>query len=179
VLTLNLELWTSSPAIDLRDPIQKLVHRLDSQAPVDFRTFDSLIDSDLLYQRLLAALSVGFGLIGLFLSALGVYGLSAYSVARRTSEFGIRMALGATPEKIFKMVLSEQIRLLAIALPAGLLISLALARFLRAWLFGVTATDPALYAVTMLVVSAIALFAAFLPARRASRLNPLAALRCE
>ncbi len=179
VLTLNLEVWTSSPASHLRKPMDRLVKQLDDQAVVDFRTFDSLIDSNLLYERLLTALSVAFSLIGLFLSATGVYGLAVYSVARRTSEFGIRMALGATPKSILSLVFSEQTRLLVIALAAGLAASLALTRFLRAWLFGVSPTDPWLYSVAVIVISALALLAAFVPARRAARLNPLTALRCE
>ena len=146
---------------------------------MDFHTFDSLIDSNLLYERLLTMLSVAFGLIGLFLSAIGVYGLSAYSVARRTAEFGIRMALGATPSGVLRLMFLQQIRLLIVALAAGLLISIALIRFLRAWLFGVSPTDPLLYFLALVIVSALALLAAFVPARRAARLNPLAALRCE
>jgi ABC-type antimicrobial peptide transport system permease subunit len=179
LLTLNLEVWTNAPANTLRKPIDELLGQLDNQATADFHTFDSFIDANLLYERLLTALSIASGLIGLFLSATGVYGLSAYSVSRRIPEFGIRMALGATPKSILKLLFSEQIRLLAIALVAWLSISMAVTRFLRAWLFGVPATDPFLYSVAVLVISALALLAAFVPARRATRLNPMIALRCE
>ena len=178
-MTLNLEVWTSAPAGDLRTPIERLVRRLYGQATVDFRTFDSMIDSNLLYERLLTTLSVTFGFIGLFLSASGVYGLCAYSVSRRIPEFGIRMALGASPKSILQLMISEQIRLLAIALAAGLLVSMALSRFLRTWLFGVPATDPFSYSAAIIVISALALLAAFVPARRAARLNPLNALRYQ
>jgi putative ABC transport system permease protein len=82
------------------------------------------VDSDLPYERLLTVLSVAFGAIGLMLFAIGVYGLSAYSVARRTPEVGIRMALGATPERIVRLILSEHARLLAIGTAAGLIMSL-------------------------------------------------------
>ncbi len=179
LLQLNLEVWTSTPAGDLAKPIDDLVQHLNSQVSVDFHTFDSLIDTNLLYERLLTALSVAFGLIGLFLSAIGVYGLSAYSVARRTSEFGIRMALGAAPMSILNLMFFEQLRVLAMGLVAGGLISIALTRFLRAWLFGVSATDPLLFFFALLLVSALALLAAFIPARRAARLNPVTALRWE
>ncbi|MGA8026926.1 MAG: FtsX-like permease family protein [Bryobacteraceae bacterium] len=113
------------------------------------------------------------------MSAIGVYGVSAYSVARRTSEVGIRMAMGATPRTILRLIFSEQLRVLAIGLVTGALISVALTRFLRAWLFGVSATDPFLFTLAVLIVSALALFAAFIPARRAAHLNPTAALRSE
>ena len=89
------------------------------------------------------------------------------------------MALGATPNSILSLIFSEQTRLLPIALAAGLAMSMALARFLRAWLFGVSATDPLMYSLALLIVAALALLAAFFPARRAARVNPLAALHCE
>jgi ABC-type antimicrobial peptide transport system permease subunit len=179
LLTLNLEVWTSTPPSSVANPIDRLVKHLDSQASVDLRAFDSLIDSDLLYERLLTVLSVAFGIIGLLLSAIGVYGLSAYSVARRTSEVGIRMAMGATPRSIFTLILSEHLRLLAIGVTAGSLLSIALTRFLHAWLFGVSATDPLVFFSALVFVSALAVIAAFVPARRAAHLNPVAALRCE
>ncbi|MGA8026824.1 MAG: ABC transporter permease [Bryobacteraceae bacterium] len=179
LLALNLEVWTSTPPADLARPIEGIAKRLDSQASLEFHTFDSLIDANLLYERLLTVLSISFGLIGLFLSAIGVYGVSAYSVARRTSEVGIRMAMGATPRTILRLIFSEQLRVLAIGVVIGALISIAVTRFLRAWLFGVSATDPFLFTLAVLIVSALALFAAFIPARRAARLNPVAALRSE
>jgi predicted permease len=179
VLTLNLEVWTSTPASDLRAPIGRLLKRMDNHAVVDFHTFDALIDTNLLYERLLTALSVTFGLIGLFLSGIGVYGLAAYSVTRRIPEFGIRMALGASPGDILRLLFSEQIRLLALALAVGLIVSMATTRFLRAWLFGVSANDPVFYSFAVLLIALLALLAAFVPARRAARLNPSLALRCE
>jgi predicted permease len=177
LLELNLEVWTSSPANDLAGPIRTTVKRLNSGVSTEIRTFDSLIDSNLLYERMLTALSIAFGAVGLLLSAIGIFGLCAYAVGRRTAELGIRMALGATPSGILRLVLSEHLRLLALGLFAGLALSLALTRFLRAWLFGVSATDPLLFGAAILILSAIALCAAFVPARRAARLNPVAALR--
>ncbi len=179
LLSLNLEVWTEIPAIDLTRPIEDLVKHLNNRVSVDFHTFDSLLDSTLLYERLLTVLSVAFGLIGLLLSCIGIYGLSAYSVTRRTSELGIRMAMGATPRKILHLILSEYVRVLAVGLASGSLVSIALTRFLRAWLFGVSATDPYLFSFALVLVSAFALCAIFVPARRAARLNPMAALRCE
>ncbi len=179
LLTLNLEVWTASPTNTLRKPIEELVTGLNREATIDFNTFDSLIDSNLLYERLLTVLSVAFGLVGLFLSATGVYGLAAYSVARRTSEFGIRMALGASPKMILRLVLSEQARLLGIALALGLAASIGLTQFLRAWLFDVSATDPRLYSLALLVIAALVLLAGFVPAHRAAGLNPVTALRSE
>lgn len=156
-----------------------LLKRSTPQADLEFNSFESLIDENLLYERLLATLSIAFGIIGLLLSAIGVYGLSAYSVARRIPKFGIRMAMGATPRALVRLVLSEHLRLLYIGLLAGSLISLALTRFLRAWLFGVSSTDPGMFACAVILLAALALCAAFVPARRAARLDPVAALRFE
>ena len=113
------------------------------------------------------------------MSAIGVYGLCAYSVARRIPEFGIRTAMGATPRMPVRLVLSEHLRPLFVGLLAGSLISLALTRFLRTWLFGVSATDPALFICAALLLTVLALCAAFLPARRAAHLDPVSALRFE
>lgn len=179
LLELNLEVWTNSPAANLAGPIRTTVKRLNSGVSTEIRTFDSLIDSNLLYERMLTALSIAFGAVGLLLSAIGVFGLCAYAVGRRTSELGIRMALGSTPGGILRLILSEHLRLLAIGLSAGLVLSVALTRFLRAWLFGVSATDPLLFGAAILILSGIALCAAFVPARRAARLNPVTALRHE
>ncbi len=179
LLELNLEVWTRTPAGDFAGPIRGVARRLNNQVSTDIRTFDSLIDSNLLYERMLTALSIAFGAVGLILSAIGVFGLCAYAVGRRTSELGIRMALGSTPGGILRLLLSEHLRLLGIGLIAGLALSMVLTRFLRAWLFGVSATDPVLFGAAILILSTIALCAALVPARRAARLNPVAALRHE
>jgi len=179
LLTLNLEVWTATPAPVIAGPVRELVKRLDSRAFINTQTFDSMINANLLSERLLTALSIAFGIIGLLLSAIGIYGLSAYSVVQRTSELGIRMALGATPRRILRLILSEHLRLLIIGLCAGLAVSVALTRFLRTWLFGVSATNPLLFFIALVVLSVIALLAAFVPALRAARLNPVVALRHE
>ncbi len=179
LLSLNLEVWTETPAVELTRPVDELVKSLNNRVSVDFHTFDSLIDFTLLYERLLTALSVAFASIGLLLSFVGVYGLSAYAVNRRTAELGIRMAMGATPGGILQLIFIEHLRVLAIGLAAGSCVSIALTRFLQAWLFGVSATDPYLFSAALVIVSAFALGAVIVPARRAARLNPMMALRCE
>lgn len=179
LLTLNLEVWTSTPALSLAKPITQLVRHMNSGVFADAYTFDTLVDFALSYQRLLTALSVTFGVVGLVLSVVGVYGLSAYSAARRTAEVGIRMALGATPGSILRLMLSEHLRLLAIGISVGVLMSLALTRFLQAWLFGISATDPLLFCTALLTLSAFSVPAALLPALRAALLNPAEALRSE
>jgi putative ABC transport system permease protein len=179
LLSLNLEVWTETPSAEVVRPVRELVSGLNDRVSVEFHTFDSMIDTNLLYERLLTVLSVAFALIGLVLSSIGVYGVSANSVARRTAEFGIRMAMGATPQRILASIFGEYLSVLAVGLTGGLFISIALMRFLQAWLFGVAATDPYLFSLALVLVSAFALTAIVAPASRAAHLNPMTALRCE
>jgi putative ABC transport system permease protein len=120
-----------------------------------------------------------FGGVALFLAAIGIYGLIAYSVQQRTQEIGIRMALGAGTRDVRNMVVFRGMRLAMIGVALGMCAALVLTRFLAGFLFGVQARDPAVFIVTPIVLSTVAFLAVWLPARRASRLNPLEALRHE
>jgi putative ABC transport system permease protein len=120
-----------------------------------------------------------FAGVGLLLAAVGLYGVLAYSAARRTREIGIRMALGAQIADVMRLVVGQGLLLLAVGSIIGVTIALASARVLRAYLFGVTSTDPITFAAVAILLGAVSLVACWLPARRAARVDPMAALRHE
>jgi hypothetical protein len=126
-----------------------------------------------------ARLAVGFGAMALFLASLGIYAVKGFMVASRTSEIGIRKALGATHGNIIGMVLREGMVLTMVGLIVGLLLGLAAARLIGSLLYGVRPVDPISIAVTIVLLGAAALLAGYLPARRAARVDPMVALRCE
>jgi len=148
--------------------------RIDSLAPLS-----AAIDRTLAPERLVSWVSAGFGIVALLLTSVGLYGILAYGVARRTSEFGIRMALGAEPASIRGMVLREGLALTGIGLGAGLIAALCLVRLVTRLLFGIRPFDPATFIASALVLLAIAAAAAYGPARRATSADPVAALRSE
>jgi putative ABC transport system permease protein len=120
-----------------------------------------------------------FGGLALFLAVVGIYGVKAYAVAQRTREIGIRMALGASPRNAVWMILREGLILILAGATLGLLLSAVVARFLSSMIYGVSALDPLVYSFATLVLASAALLAAYLPARRASKINPIVALHYE
>jgi predicted permease len=150
-----------------------------SGMPVEVHTFSAQVEQMLVQERLMATLAASFGLLGLSLAAVGLYGLLAYMVARRTSEIGIRMALGADRRRVIVVVMKEAASLLLIGIAIGLPCALALTRIARSLLFGLSSHDPGTFlAAAGILASALAL-GIFLPARRASMVDPMIALRCE
>jgi putative ABC transport system permease protein len=119
------------------------------------------------------------GTMALLLGAVGLYGVIAYSVSRRTREIGIRIALGAQQNNVMRLILGEGMLVILIGLAIGLASSLALTRFLSSLLFGVTATDPITFAAVAVLLAVVALAACYIPARRAMRVDPIVALRYE
>jgi putative ABC transport system permease protein len=120
-----------------------------------------------------------FAGVGLFLAAIGLYGVLAYSVARRTREIGIRMALGAQIAEVMRLILGQGLVLVALGGVIGISVALTTGRVLRSYLFGVNSTDPVTFVVVALLLGAVALFACWLPARRATKVDPTEALRYE
>jgi putative ABC transport system permease protein len=150
-----------------------------AQAVTGVATMEQLVAAHLARPRFSAVLLNWLSGLALALAGVGIYGVLAYSVARRIGEFGVRIALGARGVDILKLVIGQGMRLVAIGLVAGLAASFALTRLLSKLLFGVSATDPTAFGVVALIMSAIALFACWLPARRATRVDPQVALRSE
>ena len=129
--------------------------------------------------RSLMWLFICFGGAALLLATIGVYGVVSYSVSQRTYEMGVRIAFGATPRRIFGLVLGQSFRLVLTGLTLGVVASLALTRMMTGFLYGVTATDPLTFLVVGFLLLAVALLAGYIPARRAATVDPLVALRQE
>jgi len=143
------------------------------------QTLASQLDESLIEERLIFTLATAFGLLALVLSAVGLYGVLAYSVSRRTSEIGIRMTLGALPGQVAWNVLGETLGLIAVGLAAGVPVSIWLARFAGQLLYGVAPSDATAQVSAAALLAIVALLASYLPARRASRIDPAMALRNE
>jgi predicted permease len=159
----------------LRDLLQSRV----PGSSFDVHTLSAQMDATLVQERMLATLAGAFGVLALILVCVGLYGLLAYSVAQRTKEIGIRMALGAQAQWVLKLVLRDGARLVAIGIGLGLPVAWFATRWTKSMLFGVTPTDPGSIGAALVVLTGAALVAAYVPARRASRLDPLRALRHE
>jgi predicted permease len=160
--------------------IRSAVRDIDPTLPVlNLRTQDEQIDRLNAQERLFARLSGFFGLLALALACVGLYGLMSHAVLRRTGEIGLRMALGALPAHVLRMILRESLILVCLGIVTGIAGACAAGRLVATMLFGLTATDPLTYGVVALALVAIALLASLLPARRASRIDPIVALRIE
>jgi predicted permease len=181
--------WTSSLTVHLRtagDPIalasalRQTIREIDPQAPVsNIRTVEDEIGRSLLHERLVATMTALFGGLALSLAAIGLYGVLSFGVAQRTREFGIRIAIGATTESILWLVLREAGWVLGVGIAVGLSLAWVLGRIVSSLLFGITPTDPVSTAVAVVVLVTAGTLAAWLPARRASNVDPIRALRYE
>ena len=140
-------------------------------------TLAAAVETATLPWRIAGALARGFGLLGVALAALGIYGLVAYTVSQQTREIGVRVALGAAPGNIRNLVVGHGLKLALIGVGIGLALSFGVTRLLAAFLFGVSASDPVTYLGTALVLAAVAMAASYLPARKATRTDPMVALR--
>jgi ABC-type antimicrobial peptide transport system permease subunit len=160
--------------------LRKVLHAADPALPlVRVRTQQAQIDEDLADERLLVSLSSIFGVLALVLASVGIYGVMALSVAQRTREIGIRMAVGAIPRQILAMVLREASSLSVIAITAGVGASILSARFMNSVLFGVASSDPITRWGAAGLLLSVALASSWIPARRAAHLHPMDALRRE
>lgn len=160
--------------------VKRAVKELDAGMPVfDLKTVGRQLDETLLTERLTALLSAGFGLLATLLAAIGLYGVMAFVVGRRTKEMGLRMALGAGSGSVVWLVMKEVLLLLAIGLAVGVPSGLGLGRFVGAQLYGIKGGDPGIASLSVLVLALVAIMAGLIPAHRASRIDPILALRYE
>jgi len=167
-------------AAEIAAAIRTETHNIDKNLPVtDIESFPEAMHASVAEPRFRTMLLGMFSAIALLLAAIGIFGVISFSVSRRTREIGVRMALGATPASIRHLVLGESAKLVLFGLAAGIPAALILTHFLSALLFGITPTDPLTFIAVALLLMLVALVAAYLPARRAILIDPMAALRCE
>jgi predicted permease len=171
---------TSGDASAMTASIRDAVHEVDSRLPIfGVKTQSQQADESLVQERLFATLSSFFGVLALLLACIGLYGVMSYGVARRTNEIGIRMAHGATAPRVTRMVMRETMLVVGIGVAIGLGAAVATTRLVAAMLFGLAPTDPLTVSFAVLLMIAMAALAGYIPARRASRVDPMIALRYE
>jgi len=175
-----LAVRTSLDPTSVTNAVREQVFAMDKDMPIfNISTMDARLSQSVTQPRLNLTLLVVFALLALLLAAVGVYGVMAFAVTQRTREIGIRMALGAQRGNILRQLLLDGGRQFVLGLCLGLAASLALARLMASLLFGVKPADPLTFAVVAAVLSAVALLACYIPARRAMRVDPMVALRYE
>jgi putative ABC transport system permease protein len=178
--TMGLVLRTTMDPLRLAPPLRSAIAKQDKELPVsEIGTIVGNIAHSTRERRLTVAMFAAFALLALALAAVGIYGVIAYSVARRTHEIGIRMALGAEKNDVLRMVVGQGLKLALIGVAIGVIGALALTRFLASLLYGVKPTDPVTFVAVSVILTAVALLACYIPARRAAKVDPMVALRCE
>jgi len=164
----------------LASSVMRTLRELNPGQPAtEFRPMQQIVDHAISPRRFFVLLVSAFAALGLALASLGIYGVISYSVTRQTQEIGIRMALGATQGRVLLGVLTKTLRLTLMGIALGIVASFVVARLIASLLFGTTPTDPATFAGMAALLCAVALIAGYLPARRASRIDPMVALRAE
>jgi predicted permease len=180
ITTANFEVRAAGNAGSLFGPIRSEIERFDPKLQIlSLKTAQMLVDESIMTERLIAKLSTFFGGLAVLLAAIGLYGVMSYTVARRTTEIGVRMALGAPQSAVASMILGEILRLVAIGSVAGVVVALLLARFVESLVFGLKPHDPATVIAATGILLVIGLVAGYLPARRAARIDPIVALCSE
>jgi len=180
IQTLYLLIRTHGNPTALTPVVRQLIQRRDPDLPFyEASTLSAAISKALWEQRLYAWMMAGYSFIALVIAAIGIYGVMAYRVAQRTQEIGIRMALGAPQGAVLRMVVGQGVRLTVVGLAIGLAAALGVTRLMASILFGVNPSDPPTFASVAMILAASALLASWVPAWRASRVDPMVALRHE
>jgi putative ABC transport system permease protein len=167
------------PQAEIVAAVKNVLNEINPAITVNFQGFKPMIEATILRERLMATLSGFFGLLALLLACIGLYGMLSYGVARRTNEIGIRMALGAGRRDVFWLILREALLLVIAGVAVGLPLIFAVTRLASTLLFGLTPTDPVSLLLAALMMLAVSMVAGYLPSRRATKVDPMVALRCE
>jgi putative ABC transport system permease protein len=175
----DLVVRSALPPTQMAGVVRAALQPITGNLPNDFRPLQTLVDRSVSPRRFLVLLLGGFAVFALLLASLGIYALISYSVNQRTQEIGIRMALGASAGDVQSRIIWQTLTLAAIGMVLGTIASWAAVRGAGTLLFGVTPSDPATFAAMLVVLTLVALAAGYLPARRASRIDPMVALRAE
>ena len=177
---MNLAVRTAATPGPIIAALRARIFEVDKfTAITHIRTLEQIISDSVAQPRFNTLLLTLFAGIAMTLAALGLYGLMTYAVSERTREIGIRMALGAEANRILRLVVGQGLMVVTVGVGIGLAGAAALTRMLTGLLFGVSTTDPAVFAIIAFLLAAVALLACWLPARRAARVDPMEALRCE
>jgi predicted lysophospholipase L1 biosynthesis ABC-type transport system permease subunit len=176
----TIALRTVLPPRSLTATVRNAIAAIDTNVPVSsIITEEELRNSSIAPEKMFAECCGALALLALLLSAIGLYGLMAYEMTRRTSEFGIRMALGATPRQVLGPIVGKALFLSSTGILIGVPLAMGLTRLIRSNLYGVTPSDPATFLAASALLFTVMLFAAWIPARRATRVDPMVALRCD
>jgi putative ABC transport system permease protein len=164
----------------LANTVEQAIHAIDKNLPVfSIWTMDQLLGNSLAQRRLIMVLLASLAALALVLAAVGIYGVVAYSVRQRTHELGLRMALGAQARDVLRLILAQGVKLTLLGIGLGLAAAFALTRWMESLLFGVRPTDAWTFGAIAVVLLLVALLACWIPARRATQVDPMIALRCE